>query len=198
MGFLKRNVSALIVGALVIGAISYAGANAVTSPDEGALLTQSENGGSTSPKVRQQGMRGPHGKRGAIRSEAVVPKREGEGFNKVKFDRGVLERVEGTTLVIKEADGTTVEIPTSDETRIHRDGEEAELGDLEAGDHIAANQVDEGEGFVTKHVSAVSTERYAELEQRREECRENPAECRRERMERRRERRAEFREDRAA
>ncbi len=200
MGFLRRNLGALVVGALIVGAISYAGASALTSPDESALLTQSENGGPgpTSPKVRQQGMRGPHGMRSAIRSEAVVPNREGEGFSTVKFDRGVLQRVDGSTLVIKEDDGTTVEIPTSDETRIHRDGEEAELGDLEAGDHIAANQVDEGEGFVTKHVRAVSAKRYAELEQRREECRENPAECRRERIERRRERRAQFRDDRAA
>jgi len=197
MGLLKRNIGALVVGALVVGVISYAGASALTSSSEGALLTQSEErpDGATGPKgPRAHGRRGPKGMRGAIRSEAVVPKREGEGFNTVKFDRGVLERVDGSTIVIKEADGTIAEIPTADDTRIHRDGEEAEIGDLVAGDHVAATRVDEGEGFATRSVRAVSADRFAELEQKREECRENPAECRRERMERRTERR----KDRAA
>ncbi len=196
MGFIKRHTATLVVGALVVGAISYAGANALTSSGEGALLTQSEDGAQQRPEgvKAHKGRPGPRGMRGAIRSEAVVPKREGEGFNKVKFDRGVLERVDGSTLVVKEADGTSVQIPTSDETKIHRDGEDAALGDLKAGDHIAASQIDEDSGFVTRFVRAVSAERFAELEQKREECREDPMECRRARMERRRERR----EDRAA
>jgi hypothetical protein len=193
MGFLRRNIGMLIVGALVVGAISYAGASALTGPGEGALLTQSGEGtegdSNAEPKARAGRLGGPRGLKRAIRGEAVVPKREGEGFNKVKFDRGVLERVDGSTLVIKEDDGATVEVPTSDETEIHRDGEAAELGDLRAGDHVSANQVDEGDGYVTRFVRAVSTERFAELEQKREECKENPMQCRRERMQRRRERR---------
>ncbi len=194
MGFLRRNLGALIVGALVVGAISYAGAGALTSSSESALLTQSDEGtegdSSGEPKARvgRQGPRGRAMKR-AIRSEAVVPQRDGQGFSTVTFDRGVLERVDGTTLVIKEADGATAEVPTSDETKIYRDGEAAELGDLKTGDHVSASQVDEGEGFVTKFVRAVSAERFAELEQKREECKENPMECRRERMEKRRDRR---------
>lgn len=199
MGFLKRNIGVLIVGALVVGAISYAGANALTSSGEGALLTQSDDGTQSDTKAEPKARIGRQGPRGrgmkrAIRSEAVVPKRDGEGFNNVKFDRGVLERVDGSTLVVKEADGTTVEIPTSEETKINRDGEESGLSALEEGDHVAASQVDEGDGFVTKFVRAVSAERFADLEQKREECKENPMECRRERMERRRERRG----DRAA
>ena len=63
----------------------------------------------------------------------VVPAREGDGYTTVRFDRGIVERVDGSTVVIKEDDGTSVEIPTTDETRVNRDGEDAELSDLQDG-----------------------------------------------------------------
>ncbi|MEX2537731.1 MAG: hypothetical protein WD646_03655 [Actinomycetota bacterium] len=192
MDLIKRHIGSLIVGALVVGVVSYAGASALTTSDEGALLTQSEGeqapDAEAAPRERP-GRVGRRGMRHAIRGEAVVPDRDGEGFNNVKFDRGLLDRVDGTTLVINEEDGTTVEVPTSDDTKIGRDGQPATPGDLEAGDHINAVQVDEGDGFVTKHVRAVSADRFEEMQQKREECKENPAECRRERLGRMRERR---------
>jgi hypothetical protein len=80
----------------------------------------------------------------------------------------VIERVEGSMVVIKEDDGTTIEVPTSDETRIRRDGERANVADLRAGDHVRTMRIDVGDGLVTRAVQALSPERWQELDQRRE------------------------------
>ncbi len=123
--------------------------------------------------------KGRHG--GLVRSESVVEGDEDGTFNTVRVDRGELTAVDGNTLTIKEADGETVEVSVNDDTRIGRNGERAEVGDLEVGDHVTAHQVKEGDGeFVTKHVMAISPERYEEMEAEREEmeaareaCRDN-------------------------
>jgi hypothetical protein len=127
----------------------------------------------------KRGPGGPHG-RGLVRSEAVVEGQEDGEFNTIKVDRGILKGVEGGTLTIEEADGKTVEVATNDDTKFRRDGEEADLGDLKNGDHVTTFQVKEGDGdFVTKRVKAISAQRAAELEERRQACEDDPAQCRR-------------------
>jgi hypothetical protein len=184
MRFGRRHLGSLLIGALAVGGVAYVGAYAVTASDN-VSLTQNEeepNSGET-----ERSRKGPHkfGPRGAIRGEFVVPGEDEGTFQRVRTDRGVIDRIEGSTIVISEADGTTVEVPTSDDTRIGRDGEEAELGELKAGDHVHTMRVNTGDGFVTRHVRAVSPERWEEMEQRREECRENREQCRDERRARR-------------
>ncbi|MGH2759732.1 MAG: hypothetical protein ACRDKJ_09215 [Actinomycetota bacterium] len=188
MGTVRRFVGPVIVGALLVSGLAYAGASAMTASDE-VSLAQSED---PAPEEGTEGRRpGRHrfGLRSAIRGEFVVRGEEEGTFRRVRLDRGVIESISGSTVVVKEEDGTTVEIPTSDETRISRDGEEVELGALQAGDHVATSRVNDGDGFVTRSVRAFSPERWAEMEERREQCRENPERCRAERRERMMERR---------
>ena len=187
MARLKRLFAPAIAGALLVGGLSYVGASAMTASDE-VSLQQSEEPAPVEEKPAGRGPRhfGPHG---AIRGDLVVRGEEEGTFRKVRLDRGVIESISGSTIVVKEEDGTTVEIPTSDETRISRDGEEAELSSLRTGDHVSTHRVDEGDGFVTRTVRAISPERWAEMEERREQCRDNPRRCRAERRERFRERR---------
>lgn len=176
MGTLKRYLWAVVVGASVVGGIAYVGAEAQTQPSN-VILAQDEQDPPNDEGGREPGKH-RLGLRRAIRGEFIVPGEEDGTFWTVKTDNGLFGGVNGTTLSIKEDDGTTVEIPTSDDTRIKRDGERAALADLREGDHVKAVRADEGSGFVTKHVRAISPERWAQREQRREDCRDNPQQCR--------------------
>jgi len=182
MRFGRRHLGSLLIGALAVGGVAYVGAYAVTTSDN-VSLTQSEE--QPENGERSRGARHKFGPRGAIRGEFVVPGEEEGTFQRVRIDRGVIDRIDGSTVVISEDDGTTVEVPTSDDTRIGRDGEAAELAELKAGDHVYTMRANTGGGFVTRHVRAISPERWEEMEQRREECRENREQCREERRARR-------------
>jgi hypothetical protein len=184
---MKRHLGTLLVGVVAVVGIAYVGARAMTPSTDDVVLAQQD--GQETPDGEQGRPEGARkhrpGVHRAIRGELVVPGEEEGTFNTVKIDRGVVERVDGAIVVIKEDDGTVVEVPTSDETRVARDGEEVEVSALQAGDHVFANRVDEGDGFVTRAVRAFSSERWAEMEQRREECRSDPRQCRADRRARR-------------
>ena len=169
----KLQLLALLLGAVVLGGMATV--TAQEAPDE-----PREQGA----KARMH--RGGHGlARHALRTEAVVPGDEEGTFRTIRRDSGVIESISGSTLRIEEADGHIAQVSVSDDSTIRRDGQEASLDDLEVGDHVMAVQVDDGDGFVTKGVRAISAERYEELEQRREACREDPDECRGQRRSRR-------------
>ena len=177
MNMLRRHLASLLVGALAVGGIAYVGARELTAQPAEVVLAQENEETPEGERARpRRGMR-PH-LRGAIRGELVVPGSEDGTFRTVRIDRGVLDRVDGSTVVINEDDGTTVEIPTSDTTRISRDRDQATLADFEEGDHIHALRVNEGDGFVTQSVHAISAERWAERQERREACRADPEQCR--------------------
>jgi hypothetical protein len=145
------------------------------SPGAGDTVTLAQNSSPEepgSPEGRHHGPGTVGGFPKAIRGEVVVPAREGDGYSTVRFDRGILDRVDGTTIVLKEDDGTTVEIPTTAETNVNRDGEDAEPSDLQAGDHVATLRVKEGDTFVTKGVRAISPEQWEESQAKRDERRE--------------------------
>jgi hypothetical protein len=175
----RKHLVTFFTGLFVVGGIAYVGAQELTAPPSVALAQDTQD-----PPAGEQAA-GDEARRDhprprlhrAIRGELVVPGETEGTFQNVRLDRGVVERVDGATIVIKEDDGTTVEVPTTDETRVRRDGEEASVGDLRAGDHVATVRV---EG-ATKLVRAFSPERWQEMQERREQCRENPRECRRER-----------------
>ena len=178
MRIVKRHLAALLIGSLGVVGFAYAGAQALSPSGDTVVLAQEEK----ETRGRSGGMHRPM-IRGALRGEFVVPGEQGT-FRTVRIDRGVVERIDGSTVVIKEDDGTVVEVATSDETRIARDGEAVEVSTLQAGDHVFAHRVDDGDGLVTKSVRAFSPERWAEMEQRREECRANPRQCRADRRSR--------------
>lgn len=190
MSFIRRSLPGLVLGLLLVVGVSYVAAQELTSSGSDEVsLAQAEEGAPPADTPGQGPKRHRLGRfHGAIRGEVVVPG-EGDEFRTVRFDRGILQSADGSTLVIEEADGSTVEVPTSDETKFGRDGAQATLEDLEVGDHIFAHRVKTDGDFVTEHVRAISPERYEEMQQRREACRENPERCRAERRQRFRERR---------
>ena len=154
----KHGVAIAIGGLLLGGTLSAVGQNAENSEE---------------PTVEKVHFRGPGGHKfgGLVRSESIVEGEEDGTFDTVRVDRGELTAVDGNTLMIEEADGESVEVTVNDDTRIGRNGEQAEVGDLEVGDHVTAHRVKEGDGeFVTRHVHAISAERYAEMEAQREAC----------------------------
>jgi hypothetical protein len=173
MSFLKQHLAAVMAGVVVLGgSVFVATQQLAAAPDGGdtiALAQDSATGdGSPADGPRRHG---PGGFPKAIRGEVVVPEREGDGYTTVRFDRGILARVDGTTVVIDEPDGTTVEVPTDDDTRVYRDGESAELSELVAGDHVATMRVKEGDAFVTKGVRAISPEQWEDGQERRDDRR---------------------------
>jgi hypothetical protein len=195
MRFLKQHLAAVMAGVVVLGGSAFVATQQLAaSPGDTVTLAQNDSAPpSDAPNdAPNDGRKGPGGPRHhgpdfghAIRGEIVVPEREGDGYVTARFDRGVLQRVDGSTLVIEEADGTSVEVPTDDETRVYRDGEDAELSDLQAGDHVATMRVKEGDAFVTKGVRAISPEQWEEGHERRDDRREHM----RERFEERRDER---------
>ncbi len=180
MQLMKRHLAPVMAGLVILGAASYvvASERSPSSSDE-VVLAQSE--GEKEGPAAEHGR--PHpGMPGAIRGELTVHAREGEGFDTVRFDRGVIASLDGATVVITEDDGTTAEIATTDDTRIGRDGQRAGFEDLQAGDHVAAFRVKEGDTFVTKGIRAISPERWEEFEDKRESSREGKREGTREDM----------------
>lgn len=159
----------LVLGGVLVGGMVSAGAQEETEPVQETRFARPH--------------RGPL--KGAMRAQFVLPPNDDGEIRTVRMDRGVLQSVNGRTLVIEQEDGTVVEIPVSEDTRIRRDGSEASTGDLAAGDHVHTVRERIGdEQFTTRAVRAISAERYAELEARRAEhrelreaCEENPEEC---------------------
>lgn len=157
MGFVKRNAAAVTIGALVIVGGSYAGAKALTAPQ--TVTLDSATSPAASPSADQ-----PHG---LIRGEGVIAKRDGT-FPTVQFNRGVLSKVDGTTLVISEADGKIVNLPTDDKTRFRRDGQRATLSDLRPGDHVGTLGTEVNGTYVTKMARAFSPDAWSKHESERQ------------------------------
>jgi hypothetical protein len=179
MEFVKRHLGVLMASTVIVGGTAFVATQQLAAtPADGDTVTLAQNDGSSEGERHH----GPGGFPRAIRGEMVVPAREGDGYATVRFDRGIVERVDGSTVVIEEDDGTSVEIPTTDETRVNRDGEDAELSDLQAGDHVAAFRVKDGDAFVTKGIRAISPEQWEDGQDHRDGMRDRM----RERLEERR------------
>ncbi len=142
--FVKRNIAVIAAGAVVIVGGSYVGAKALTAPQQVTL-----DAASTSPAPASSAQ-----ERGLVRGEGVFARRNGTVTAQV--NRGVLQSIDGTTLVISEADGTTQRVETTSDTRFRRDGNKASLSDLKAGDHVGTIVVKQGDAYVTRLVRAFS------------------------------------------
>jgi hypothetical protein len=161
MGYLKRNATAIAIGALVIVGGSYVGAKALTAPQTVSLDSASSS--DPAPATSAQ-------PRGPIRGEAVIARRNGT-FPTVRFNKGILSSLDGTTLVISEADGTTQRVDTTSDTHFRRDGKKATLSDLQPGDHVATAAIKDGDTFTTRFVRAFSPDAWNARQAQRQQFR---------------------------
>src|SRR3954454_24747887 len=94
---------------------------------------------------------GGFGLGGPVHAELVVPDRQG-GFKTVTFDRRTVEAVPGDQLTIHEgtrkATYKTVALTIPSGAKIRRNGDDAQLSDLQAGDFVAV--VTSGDKTVVK------------------------------------------------
>ena len=167
----RKMLIGLVLGAAVVGSIGSVAAQT----EEPSETPSAEVEKAPGEFRRGHGGPGRHGK--ALRSTAVLePAEEGGEFRTVQTYSGTLEAIDGNMLTIEMADGETAEVAVNNDTDIRRDTEDAELSDLEVGDHVRAHQLKEGDGaFVTEHVGALSAERYAEMEEQRQACEDDPS-----------------------
>jgi type II secretory pathway pseudopilin PulG len=78
---------------------------------------------------------------GPVHAEAVVPNKDGTGFITITTDAGTLNSVDGTTVHLKEGtdkkvykDDVAVDVGSN--VKVIRNGADAKLSDLKAGDHV--------------------------------------------------------------
>jgi hypothetical protein len=75
-----------------------------------------------------------------VHADLVVPDRQG-GFQTVTLDRGVVDSVSGDQLTVKEgtpqATYKTITLTIPSTAKIRRNGSDAQLSDLQAGDLVA-------------------------------------------------------------
>jgi hypothetical protein len=158
MSLIKKHWAGVTIGALVIVGGSYVGAQALSAGPQTIALTQAQTPPSSSaaPNGRHLGL----GLRRLVHGDIVVQGKKDGQLRNVRLDHGVLRSVNGTTLSIKEADGSTVDVPTTEQARIIRDGQQAKITDLKAGDNVWTMRVkDDAGAFTTMRVRAVSPER---------------------------------------
>jgi hypothetical protein len=119
MRFLKRNIAAVIVAAVVVGA---SGAAYAAKPARPTLTSKTAANAAGSAPSAQPGT--PAGRRGmkpggflrrAVHGDLVV--RGKAGFENVTFDRGTLTSVDGNRLTIARPDGPSVTVTLTDATR---------------------------------------------------------------------------------
>jgi hypothetical protein len=132
------------IGALcaVIGTgAGIAGSSAATSGKSSSGSATARHAGPPGGPFRLGG--GP-----PIHSEAVVPNEAGDGFVTVTTDGGVVKSVSGDELTITEGTKTLtykdVTITIASDATVRRNGKDAKLSDLQAGDHVMVSQSSEG------------------------------------------------------
>lgn len=167
--------AALVIGGIALGGVMSSAAQDAT--EEPATPKSEEvraafGRGPKGPGGPHMAFRGPAGP--MIRSESVFKNEDGEIITN-RVDHGTIASVAGDEITINAEDSSVVHVTVNDDTAFRRDGEEAELGDLKTGDQVMTHRSKTGDaGYVTKHVGAISAEKYAEMEARREACKEDP------------------------
>ena len=148
MSFVKKHWFGVALGALVVVGGSFVAAHAMSSPAPQQIsLTQAQPSGPSGPKGGHRGVRAGR----LVHGDLLVLGKAGELRN-VRVDHGVLQSVDGTTLVLKEGDGSTVDIATTEQTKFVRDRQPAKITDLKPGDNIWTMRVKQGDTYVTLRV----------------------------------------------
>jgi hypothetical protein len=78
---------------------------------------------------------------GPVHAEAVVPNRDGTGFDTITTDAGTLNSVDGTTVHLKEGTDKKVykddvAIDVGNDAKVIRNGKDVKLSDLQKDDHV--------------------------------------------------------------
>jgi hypothetical protein len=83
-----------------------------------------------------------------VHSEMIVPTKDGKDFETVTQDDGKVQSVSGDQLTItegtEEATYKTVTLDIPSDSKVIRNGKEADLGDLQSGDQVHVSQAPEG------------------------------------------------------
>ena|SRR2546423_10248451 len=81
--------------------------------------------------------------RAPVHAELVVPDHQG-GFKTLTFDRGTVDSVSGSDLTIREGTPTatfkTLTLTIPSDAKVRRNGQDAQLSDLQSGDFVAVTQ----------------------------------------------------------
>jgi len=175
---LRRNLVAVVVAAVVLGAGAVAWAQGQTEPTSAGSQQEgsppeppgdegkpAEEGAAREGRAGRRQHRGAGVLRRAVHGDLVVPKKEGEGFEEVTFDRGDVTAVDGDSIVVKRPDGVSVEKRITAETRFRgvRTAQEVQVG-------TRAMVVSRGDEAVT--IRQMTDEQRRRLEERRRERRE--------------------------
>lgn len=104
---------------------------------------------------------GPH-HRGPMLFGTVYGERKvatDDGFATHRVDSGEITAVDGSTVTITRADDEVVTVAADDDTAVSRNREDADVSDLEVGDHALVVRVDDA----VKAIHALDAEAYEDL-----------------------------------
>ena len=128
---------------------SFEYGTAIGPPPGGGIATA----GAIKGKGPRMAFRGPAGGPGPlggppVHSEMVVPNKAGDGFITVTGDDGKVNSVSGSQLTLTEgtekATYKTVTLDVPSDATVVRDGDKAQLSDLQAGDQVHVSQSPDG------------------------------------------------------
>jgi len=179
-------VAAGAVGASVLTGIAFAddttpspnpgATGSYTGPMPGGMGDRDERGGPDGERKGRHGKGGPMGMLGklggrVLHGEAVVAKRDGSTAT-VRMQTGKVDSASADSLAVTSSDGYEQTWAITADTKVHRDGEDVAITDIKAGDTVMVVGEVSGSSVTTMHVRALSPERAAEMEARRQQHRE--------------------------
>src|SRR3954452_13410124 len=140
---LKRMTIVIAVCALIGALAGIAGSAAAPSKSK-ATQAQKKAAKKQARALKRAFRRGPGGPGfmwGPVHATAVVPNRDGTGFDTITTDAGTLNSVDRTTVHLKEGtpkkvykDDVAIEVGSN--AKVIRNHADAKLSDLKAGDHV--------------------------------------------------------------
>ncbi len=134
----KTAVAAAFVAVVVLAAAAFGQTGSTPSPGAGPK----KDGGGRHP-----------GKR-VVHSESKV--QTADGFALLIVDNGEVTGVSGETVTIKRADGESVSATATEDTKIRRNGEDAQLSAFQTGDRASIMQVKVGDTTTVRAIRAFS------------------------------------------
>jgi hypothetical protein len=139
-------MSIVIAACALIGALAGIAGSAAAPSSKSKSAQAQKKAEKRKARALKHVFRGGPGPRfgfgfGPVHAEAVVPNRDGTGFDTIVTDAGTLSSVDGTTVHIKEGTDKKVykddvAIDVGSDAKVIRNHEDAKLSDLEEGDHI--------------------------------------------------------------
>ena len=117
-----------------------------------------------------------------LHGEGVIEDKDGE-YQDVATQRGVVTEVgDDSTITVRSEDGHLASYKVTDDTKVSKDREEKSIADISKDDtvHIVAKK--DGNSLTALRIGAMSQEKAAEMEERREELRQRFEERREQRQ----------------